>query len=273
MAAQRRTRDGAAGIRVHGNERVRRVNGLEHGPARVETLGHCVASVHGTECRAPCGRLAAERSRGRGAWDLELGSWRGFSDEVLCFADLPPRRVGRDLTLVWPATATICADARGDISHRQGERGSGCVDVRGAAQTPAASLVAAAAAGSALGGARGAPHERCGVARGGVPAGFGGDGAGGVAYGLPKLPAGGRASGARSAPGGVAAEEARRVHQAREGARPLRARARTTDEPADDRDERLRKRGVRAGGDDAHAVDVRAPRQAAVQAPRGASVA
>ena len=42
-----------------------------------------------------------------------------------------------------------------------------------------------------------------------------------------------------------------RVHQARQGARPLRARARAADEPAADRDGRVRRAGVRAAGDDA----------------------
>ena len=64
-----------------------------------------------------------------------------------------------------------------------------------------------------------------------------------------------------------------RVHQARQDARPLRARSRPTGQPAADGDGRLRRAGVRAARDDADAGAVRAFRQAPVQAPRDAPLA
>ncbi len=119
------------------------------------------------------------------------------------------------------------APARGALPHRSHERGGGGGDVRGAAQAPAAPLVAAPAARPALGGARGAPHPRRGrgrqgAARGRVSGGDGEDGGGGAAQRLPQLPRGASRRGAPLPPAARAAalEEARGVHQAREAAGP-----------------------------------------------------
>src|SRR4029077_3735107 len=104
---------------------------------------------------------------------------------------------------------TVCAPASGGLSHRSGKRRGGRVDVRVVAQAPVASLVAPAGAGSAVGGARGTPRARNGVAGGDMPRRVGRHGRGGVAHRLSKLSADTRAAATESGSGGVAAEEAR----------------------------------------------------------------
>jgi hypothetical protein len=74
---------------------------------------------------------------------------------------------------------------------------------------------------------------------------------------LPKLPAASPRAPARCAARGAAPEEARRVHQAREGDRPLRADRRAAGQPAADVDGGVRRAGVRADRDDADARTVR----------------
>src|SRR5271165_3743945 len=180
----------------------------------------------------------------------------------------PPAR-----TLARSPSASLCSPARRAIPHRQGQRGGGGEDVRGPAQAVVATLVAAPAAGPAERGTRDPPRRRERLVCEHLPRGTRADGRGGSAGGLSELPGASRRAARRPGADGAAAQEARRIHQAREGPRPLRARARATGQPTADGDGRVRWAGVRAAHADAHAGGLRAARQASLQAPRGAPLA
>ena len=220
MAARRRARTRAAGIRVHGDLRPR------FGESRPLSTGLRASKTASTALRRGPRHRAPRTMRSthcRALWqERRARSGTGLLAGFLRRGSLPCRwsslgGLVATCTLACTATATVCADASGDISHRQGERGSGRGDVRGAAQAPAVSLVAAAAAGSAVGGARGAPRARRGVA-GGERARLGMEemvqAALRTAYPNCRLVADRQWCPGRP-PSVLAAEEARRVHQAR----------------------------------------------------------
>ena len=182
------------------------------------------------------------------------------------------------------AAAPLRAPARRALPRRPRQRRGAGRDVRGAAQAPAAPLVAALAAGPAVAGARGhRTVERRALAgdrsargwRSICPAGLERDGRGGAAQRLPELP---RCALPRSRPGvaarRAAPEEARRASSSASSS--LDRFEHEREPPMNrlmTRDGRVRRAGVRAARDDARAGALRALRQAPVQAPRGAPLA
>ena len=189
------------------------------------------------------------------------------------------RSGARGCALACPAPTSLRANADRRLPWRPRQRGGRRGHVRGAAQAPAVPLVAPIAVRTGVGCVRGpscARGERRRARRfagGDLSGGTGADRRGGIAHRLSKLPAGARTTAAGASASDAAVEEALRVHQACKGARPHRARARTGDESAVDGVGGRWGRGVRAAGDDPHAGAVRAPREASVQAPRGAALA
>ena len=161
-----------------------------------------------------------------GALDREahaIWSWAPggvFLTRLFALVDPPPGSAGGDRTLAGPAPATVRADAGGDLSHRPASA-EAVVSMFEAlhkrllrrwwrrlllGQPSVALEVHHAGAGSS--------ERWLAVA---CPVGLEGMVEAALRTCLPELPAGGRAAAARAAPGGAAAEEARRVHQAREG--------------------------------------------------------